>query len=94
MRILPGLEAVIDHYDGFIIDLWGVLHDGRAPYDGALAALRGLKARGKKIALLSNSSNIVDAVADELLNLGFDESLYDALLTSGELVGQALRADA
>ena len=29
MRTLDGLSQVVDGYDGFILDLWGVLHDGQ-----------------------------------------------------------------
>lgn len=88
------MSSIADRYDGFIIDLWGVLHDGQTPYDGALEALRNLKARGRKIALLSNSSEVAAAVAAELRAIGFADSLYDALVTSGGLVGHALRGDA
>ena len=25
---IPGLAALADRYDAFIVDLWGVMHDG------------------------------------------------------------------
>jgi len=31
IRLLDGMRAVADAYDGFIVDLWGVLHDGAKP---------------------------------------------------------------
>ena len=39
MEILPGIAAVAENYDGFVLDLWGVVHDGRAPYPGVADAL-------------------------------------------------------
>ena len=34
IRILPGIGPLVDDYDGLILDLWGVIHDGRDPYPG------------------------------------------------------------
>ena len=28
---MPGVAALASRYDGFILDLWGVIHDGVAP---------------------------------------------------------------
>ena len=48
MTIVNGLSSptILDNYDTFLIDLidmWGVMHDGHAPYDGVLHAVRQLK---------------------------------------------------
>ena len=37
--ILAGVGELADAYDGFIVDVWGVLHDGVTPYPGAIDAL-------------------------------------------------------
>jgi len=34
---LKGIAEVIDRYDGLIVDLWGVVHNGVAPYPGVLS---------------------------------------------------------
>ena len=39
----------------FFVDQYGVLHDGRHPYPGAIEALRRLKDAGRHVVLLSNS---------------------------------------
>src|SRR5215472_18300017 len=31
IRLIEGFRALAPHYDGFILDLWGVVHDGAAP---------------------------------------------------------------
>lgn len=85
MNIIHGIAPLADRYDGFILDIWGVIHDGRAPYPGVAEALSALKARGKRIALLSNAprrSYVVDAM---LTGMGLDRALWDATITSGEL---------
>jgi len=90
MRILDGIAPLADRYDGFILDIWGVLHDGRRPYPGVAEALAMLKARGKQVALLSNAprrSHVVDAT---LTAMGLDRALWDATITSGELAWREL----
>lgn len=88
-RLLAGLREIAAAYDGFLIDLWGVTHDGSTPYPGALDALKALRQAGKKVAFVSNSSSIALNVAAQLTAMGITE--YDALVTSGELVARALR---
>lgn len=88
-RLLAGLREIAADYDGFLIDLWGVTHDGSAPYPGALAALQALRQAGKKVAFVSNSSSIAPHVAAQLTAMGITD--YDALVTSGGLVAQALQ---
>jgi HAD superfamily hydrolase (TIGR01459 family) len=84
-----GLSNIVDHYDGFIIDLWGVVHDGVTPYPGALACLKNLQ--GHKTLLLSNAPRRSASAQVMLRHLGIDDGLYSAILTSGEATWLALR---
>ncbi len=87
---LGGLAAIADRYDGFILDIWGVLHDGVAAYPGTIATLRALKAAGKRVLLLSNAPRRAGPVAGQVARLGIEPPLYDHLLSSGEAVHRAL----
>jgi HAD superfamily hydrolase (TIGR01459 family) len=89
MRHLSGLSDVADQYDGFIIDLWGVIHDGITPYPGALACLE--KLRGRPVLLLSNAPRRAQAAQRSLRSLGIADTLYTGILTSGEATWLALR---
>jgi HAD superfamily hydrolase (TIGR01459 family) len=89
--ILPGVAALADAHDGFVLDLWGVLHDGVAAYPGAVDALARLRAAGKRIVLLSNSPGRRASVAARMATLGVVPDLYDALVTSGETAHAAMR---
>ena len=89
--IHPGLSSLTDRYDGFILDLWGVLHDGERPYPGALECLERLAAAGKRICLLSNAPRRVDHVAEHLAAMGITRRHYHHLMTSGEATFEALR---
>jgi HAD superfamily hydrolase (TIGR01459 family) len=90
MKILDGIAGLADRYDGFVLDLWGVVHDGQKPYPGVADALARLRARGKRIVFLSNAprrSHVVDAL---LAGMGLDRALWDATITSGELAWRLL----
>jgi HAD superfamily hydrolase (TIGR01459 family) len=89
MRHLNGLSDIAGHYDGFIIDLWGVIHDGVAPYAGARECLAQL--RGRPVLLLSNAPRRAEPARQALRRLGIDNENYTDMLTSGEAAWLALR---
>ncbi|KPF80914.1 HAD family hydrolase [alpha proteobacterium AAP38] len=89
--MINGLEAVADRYDGFILDLWGVVHDGVRPYPGVVECLSTLKRLGKRVCLLSNAPRRIAAAEAKLTAMGVTRDLYDALYTSGEASFEALR---
>lgn len=81
---LPGLGALAGRYDGFVLDMWGVLHDGQQPYPGAVDCLRRLKAAGKRLVVLSNAPRRVDAAVQRMEEIGIPRALLDGVMTSGE----------
>jgi len=83
-------RKIAESYEGFIVDLFGVLHDGVRPFPPALDALRHLKSIKKRICLLSNSPRRAHQVASRLQSMKISAGIYDALITSGELVFDAL----
>lgn len=88
-EMLPGLASLAENYDGFIVDLWGVVHDGYTAFPGAVDCLRQLA--GRPVLLLSNAPRRADSVGRTIGRLGIDDSLYTHLLTSGEATWLALR---
>jgi HAD superfamily hydrolase (TIGR01459 family) len=89
MTHIDGLSAIAARYDGFILDLWGVVHDGVRPYDAALDCMQRLG--GRPILLLSNAPRRATSVQRTLQKLGVADSLYTHILTSGEATWRALR---
>src|SRR4051795_1692729 len=83
-RFAGGLSAFADRYDAFVLDQWGVLHDGANPYPGAIAAVEELVRRGKKVALLSNSGRRAAKNRERMAGFGFDPAWFAAIVTSGE----------
>ncbi len=90
--ILPGLAALADRYDGFILDLWGTIHDGLRPWAGAVACLAELKRRGKRVLLLSNAPRRSYLAIQRLGEMGVPRDHYGDVLTSGEAAQNALVA--
>ncbi len=88
--VIPGLSPVADRYDGFILDLWGCLHDGVRPYPGAIDALKRLRTAGKRLLAVSNGPRRAAAVAITTTQLGIDPALLDGILSAGEIAWQAI----
>lgn len=84
-RSIDGLGAISENFDLFLIDQFGVLHDGIRPYDGAIECLTNLKANGKAVVLLSNSGKRATANMARLLEFGFPAGSFDHVVTSGEV---------
>lgn len=89
--MLEGLSAVVDRYDGFILDLWGVLHDGVRPYPGAVDALQQLRRCGKRTVILSNGPRRAAALISRTAEIGITADLYYDLHSSGEEAWRLLR---
>ncbi len=96
-QVLPvqceGISEIIGSYQGLILDLWGVVHDGIALKQGVLDAITKARHRRTRILLLSNSPRRNSEVETMLAEMGLHRHLYSELLTSGELVYLALRYD-
>ncbi len=88
---LSGLAELSDHYDGFIVDLWGVVHDGERAHAEAADCLIRLRRLGKQVCLLSNAPRRVPAVVAKLREVGLPDDAYDHVLSSGEATHLALR---
>lgn len=90
-QFISGIRDIVDQYDAFVIDLWGVVHDGRKPYAHALETLKHLKELKKPTLLLSNSPRRVCASEDHLDKMGLSRHLYTHIYTSGEDAHQGLK---
>ena len=87
---LPGMKALAERYDGAILDLWGVLHDGERPIAGAVDCLAHLRESNWQLVLLSNAPRRAASVADQVAGFGIPAHAYDGIVTSGDLTRAAL----
>jgi HAD superfamily hydrolase (TIGR01459 family) len=84
VKALDGVAALAREYDGFIVDQWGILHDGTRAYPGALDCLERLRAAGKHVVVLSNSGRRGAENLRIMARLGFAEKLFDGCISAGE----------
>lgn len=85
MKYIDTFVDVIDNYDLFIVDVWGVVHnDGVKTFEGVIDLLQEIQNREKHLHFLSNSPGSAKEVKEALFNIGIEEKYYDDVHTSGE----------
>ena len=72
MKKLNHLSEVFNAYDTFVIDLWGVIHNGIKLNEKAIEAVDQLKKNSKKIVFLSNAPRPSSKVVDFLLKIFYN----------------------
>ncbi|WP_354625833.1 TIGR01459 family HAD-type hydrolase [Psychromonas sp. MME2] len=82
--MINGLKDIIDSFDTFILDQWGVLHNGGDAFPEAIRALQFLQEHNKKVVILSNSGNTGRFSYQRLQDSGISRDLYLDVLTSGD----------
>ncbi|MFK7857965.1 MAG: TIGR01459 family HAD-type hydrolase [Granulosicoccus sp.] len=86
------LSEVIDRFDGFIIDQFGVLHDGQRPYPDAINTLQMLMDAGKTVVILSNSGKRSSVNVQRMIKIGFARNLFSEFVTSGDVAFDKVRS--
>jgi ribonucleotide monophosphatase NagD (HAD superfamily) len=79
-------------YDAFILDQFGVLHNGVTTLDGVPECIEYLHKQGKKLIILSNTSAPSSAALAKLSKLGLSADLFCGAITSGEEASKYIRA--
>ena len=88
--ILEGVSSFASWYDAMILDLWGLIHDGVAPYPGVPDCLDRLRGGGTRVLLLSNAPRPSDEVVERLREMGIRDDQYERVITSGDITRDAL----
>jgi ribonucleotide monophosphatase NagD (HAD superfamily) len=83
-KIINRISEIFHKYDTIVFDQWGVLHDGRIPFEGTIECLNNLKKSNVKLALLSNSGKRSQPNAERIVKMGFSSTLFELIMTSGE----------
>ena len=90
MKELNHLSDIYKNYDTFVIDLWGVMHNGMALNQKAIEAIKQLKNQSKKIVFLSNAPRPSSKVINFLLKMNMDSKYLSNVMTSGEAAMHAI----
>lgn len=91
-HLVPDLSHLIDQFDVFVFDSFGVLNVGSAPIPGAVERIRQLRDRNKQVYILTNAASVpMDRLEDKYAKLGFDFKLPE-IISSREVLIKALNA--
>ena len=93
-QILKSLSNVFSQYDTLFCDLWGCLHNGRAPYPAAVAALQSFRRQGGHVVLLTNAPRPSAAVIATLDRMGVPHDAWDLVVSSGDAAQYAMMSGA
>ncbi len=77
---------------GWLVDIWGVMHNGVRPFAAACDACERFRQQGGLVILLSNSPRRRDSVATQLDGIGVPQSSFDVIISSGEVARSLIAA--
>ena len=91
IKKLEHLSEIFQEYDAFIIDLWGVMHNGVYLNKSAMNAVSELTSKGKRVVFLSNAPRPTKNVVEFLRKMKMEERFLKNVLTSGEAALNSLK---
>ena len=90
MKELDHLSDIFDNYDTYVIDLWGVIHNGVKLNQKAINTIEQLNNNLKKIVFLSNAPRPSSNVINFLLKMNMNKKYLSNVMTSGEAAMYAI----
>ena len=93
MKKLNHLAEIYKNYDTYVIDLWGVIHNGVELNHKAIEAVKNLVQEKKKVVFLSNAPRPSKDVKKFLIELKMEEQYLQNIMTSGEAAMLALQKE-
>jgi len=79
-----GLRSIVNDYDLFYIDIWGVIHNGIKLHKEAILAINEIEKIKKDYVLLTNAPRPNETVKIFLDNMGMSKNIQEKVYTSGE----------
>jgi len=79
-----GLRSIVDNYDIFYIDLWGVIHNGIVLHKKGIEALIEITKAKKNYVLLTNAPRPSATVKFFLEKMGMEKEIRENVYSSGE----------
>jgi HAD superfamily hydrolase (TIGR01459 family) len=83
--VIGSIKEIGSRYRAWLVDIWGVMHNGHRAFPRAVDAARSFRQHGGIVVLLSNSPRPTPGVQEQLRRLGVPDDAYDATVTSGDL---------
>jgi HAD superfamily hydrolase (TIGR01459 family) len=79
-----GLRSIVENYDIFYIDLWGVIHNGINLHKNAIETLEEITKAKKQYVLLTNAPRPNKTVKSILEKMGMNKEIREKVYSSGE----------
>ena len=88
---LNNLSEIRDFYDVFLIDLWGVIHNGVAAFENVIPVLNNLKQNNKMVFFITNAPRRSFIISQQLEGFGIKQNFYEKIVSSGELTWLSIK---
>ena len=84
------ISDIEKNYSLFLIDLWGVIHNGIKIFPEIPEVLRNLQKKKKEIIFITNAPRRALVIENQLTEFGIDRKLYSRVISSGEITWRYL----
>ncbi|MDR1982577.1 MAG: HAD-IA family hydrolase [Holosporaceae bacterium] len=92
MEIEESILSIAGGYETIFVDVYGVLFDGVTLYEKTLVTLERLRKDGKKVVILSNTTQVSKEAKIGYAKRGLLQNVhYDEFITSGEFLYQTIK---
>jgi HAD superfamily hydrolase (TIGR01459 family) len=82
--IISSIAPLAAGRTAWLVDIWGVMHNGVTPFLPAADACARFRRSGGTVLLLSNAPRPAPSVVEQLDRIGVPREAYDTILTSGD----------
>ncbi len=90
--LFSSISSLVATADAWLVDIWGVMHNGVSPFMGACDACRRFRDGGGTVLLLSNAPRPAASVVTQLRRIGVPDAAYDRVLSSGDAARSMIAA--
>jgi len=82
---ISGLSQLSEKYNSFLIDLWGVVHNGINLFPNIIFLLQKLKSENKQVIFITNAPRRSSTIKEQIKDFGLSSSLFSNIISSGEI---------
>lgn len=83
--VIDGIRELAESTDAWLVDVWGVMHNGVEAFADAAHACAEFRRAGGYVVLLTNAPRPGPAVVAQISRIGVPQGAYDAVLSSGDV---------
>ena len=90
INVINKISVIEKNYSLFLIDLWGVIHNGIQIFPGILDVLENFQKNKKEIIFITNAPRRASVIEKQLTEFGINRKLYSRVISSGEITWRYL----